>query len=61
VQPQFILLTLLEQEIESCEQVIFSLRMKQTVIQPYFDVALDVVHPDLEHRLQITRSIPRSM
>jgi hypothetical protein len=28
VQLQFIILTLLEQEAESCEQVIFSLRMK---------------------------------
>jgi hypothetical protein len=35
------LLTFLEKEIESCEQVTFSHRMKQTVIQPYFDVALD--------------------
>jgi hypothetical protein len=35
-----------ENEIESCKQVILSLRMKPTVIQPYFDVALDVVHHD---------------
>jgi hypothetical protein len=46
VQLQSVLLTMLENEIESCEQVIFSLSMKQTVIQPYFDVALDVVHAD---------------
>jgi hypothetical protein len=44
VQLQAILLTLLENEVESCEQVIFSFRMKLTVIQPYFDVAIDVVH-----------------
>jgi hypothetical protein len=55
------LMTLLEKEIESCEKVIFSLRVKQTVIQPYFDVALDVVHHDNEHRLQKLRSISRSM
>jgi hypothetical protein len=55
------LLTLLETEIESCEQAIFRLRMKQAVIQPYFDVALDVFHHDDEHRLQMLRSIPRSM
>jgi hypothetical protein len=46
VQLQSMLLTFLEEEIESCEQVIFSLRMKKTIIQPHFDVALDVVHHD---------------
>jgi hypothetical protein len=61
VQPQSMLLTFLEEEIESCEQVIFRLRMKKTIIQPYFDVALDVVHHDDEYRLQMLRSIPRSM
>jgi hypothetical protein len=61
VQLQFMLLALLEKELGSCEQVIFSLRMKKTVIQPYFDVSLDVVHRDDENRLQMLRSIPRSM
>jgi hypothetical protein len=61
LQIQSVLLTFLEKEIEGCEQVIFSLRMKKTVIQPYFDVALDVVHHDDEHRLQILHSIPRFM
>jgi hypothetical protein len=51
VQLQSMLLTFLEEEIESCEQVIFSLRMKKAVIQPHFDVALNVVHHDDEHRL----------
>jgi hypothetical protein len=57
----YMLLTLLEKEIESCEQIIFSLRMKETVIQPYYDFALDVIPHDNEHRLQTLRSIPRSM
>jgi hypothetical protein len=61
VQLQSKLLTLLEKEIESCVQVIFSLRMKQTVIQPYFDVALYVVHHDDEYGLQMLRSVPRSI
>jgi hypothetical protein len=61
VQLQSMLLTFLEKETESCEQVIFSLRMKWTVIQPYFEIALDVVHQDYEHRLQMLRRIPRSM
>jgi hypothetical protein len=61
VQIQFKLLTLLEKEVESCEQVITSFRMKETFIQPYFVVALDVVCHDDEHRLQMLRSIPRSM
>jgi hypothetical protein len=52
---------LLEEEIESCAQVIFRRHMKETVIQPFFDVALDVVHHDDEHRLQVLRSIPHSM
>jgi hypothetical protein len=30
-------------------------------IQPHFDVALDVVHHDDEHRLQMLHRIPRSM
>jgi hypothetical protein len=54
---QSILLTLLEKEIWSCEQVISSLRMNQTVIQPYFDVALDVIHHEDEHGLLLLRSV----
>jgi hypothetical protein len=61
VQLQSMLLTFLEEEVESCEQVLFSLRMKKTAIQPHFDVALDVVRHDNEHRLQMLRRIPRSM
>jgi hypothetical protein len=61
VHLQSILLTFLEKEIESCEQVIFRRRMKVTVIQPYFDVALDVNHHEDEHGLQMLRSVPRSM
>jgi hypothetical protein len=52
---------LFEKEIENSEQVVFRFRMKQTVIQPYFDVALDVIHHDDEHKLQILRSVSRSM
>jgi hypothetical protein len=55
------LLTFLEKEIDSCELVVFRHRMKYTVIQPYFDVALDVAHQNDELRLQILRSVPRSM
>jgi hypothetical protein len=46
VKLQTILLTLLENEIESSKQVIFCCSMGQAVIQQYFDVALDVVHHD---------------
>jgi hypothetical protein len=53
--------SLLENEIESCGQVVFSLRMKQTVIKPYFDVALDVFNHDDEHILQVLRRNSRSI
>jgi hypothetical protein len=55
------LLTLLENEVESCDRVIFNLSMKQTVIQPYFDVALDIFYYDNEQRLQMLRSVPLSI
>jgi hypothetical protein len=61
LQLQSVLLTLPEKEIESCEQVFFSLSMKKKVIQPYSDVALDFVHHDDEERLQMLRSVFRSM
>jgi hypothetical protein len=58
VELQFILLTLLKQDIESCKQVIISLRMRKKVILLHFDTALDVIHHDDEHGLQMLRSLP---
>jgi hypothetical protein len=44
VMLQSICLTFLERETLNCDQVIFSLSMSETVIQPYLDVARDAVH-----------------
>jgi hypothetical protein len=60
-QLKSMLLTLIEKEVESCEQVIFSPRMIKKIIQSYFDVALDVFHQNDEHRLQMLRGVSRSM